>query len=123
MVMRVICDGMLGGVATIATNGGNGAALASFVTGGVVTGAAVVIEQQQFARIVAPSGASCFFCFDGQQHACRIFPSMLHKKPVRANADDGSSTARVSRVRTIRRTQLNLSRRTVPSQAPFRALT
>jgi hypothetical protein len=105
MATRVICDGKLGGVVTIATKGGGtGAALDSCIAGDCFTGAIVVIVQQQFALIVGSCGASCFFFAFGQQHASRIFPSMLHRKFVRANADDGRSTASISKARTTRRT-------------------
>lgn len=90
---------------TIATSDGTGAAFASLMAGGASAGLTVVIEQQQFALIVETGGVSrFFFCFDGQQHASRIFPSMLQRKLVRANAVDGRSTAKVSRVKITRRT-------------------
>ena len=104
MVTRARLAVIAGTGVTIATTSGSGALFDSFVVGGCVTGAAVVILQQHCARIDETGGASCFFAFEGQQHDRRSWPSMLHKNPVRANADDGRSTAKVSRVRTMRRT-------------------
>jgi hypothetical protein len=93
-----------GAGAMIATTSGAGAALVSCAAGGDAAGATVVLEQQHCARIVDSGAASCCFAFEGQQHECRTWPSMRHKKLVRANADDGSSTANASRVRITRRT-------------------
>jgi hypothetical protein len=95
---------MVGAGATIATRSGTGALFISCAAGGVDAGAAVVILQQHCARIAALGDTSCFFAFAGQQHDARTWPSMLHRYDVRANADDGNKTARVSRARTTRRT-------------------
>lgn len=100
----MICGVRIGARVTIATRGATGAALISCAAGSCEAGAIVVTLQQQLARIVEIGGASCLFGFGGQQHDCRIWPSMLHKKLVRANADDGSSTASAKSVRITRRT-------------------
>ena len=91
--------------------------MVSFAAGGCDVAATVVTLQQHCARIVEIGGAWCFLAFAGQQHDERTWPSMLHRKLVRAKADDGRSTAKVSRVRITRRTRSNRRRRVWIPQA------
>jgi hypothetical protein len=99
-----MCAGMIVAIARIATTGGTGADFGSFTVGGCDAGAIDVIVQQQLVPIVETGGDWRFFAFAGQQHASRTRPSMLHKKLVRANAAEGSSTTSVSKIGITRRT-------------------